>query len=294
MSTLNFLIQTIKNHEVSFRNTLSQSTQTNDTIPSCKRSFLDFAESIFALLSLSMLLTLLEAKQEDKKEKTRARINKFFEDTHYYSTRQWLHRLFFVPVELFNTIWLVYIVLAQTFGAYSNCRCITSMYGLHGGYVDLAQANTTDNPYVQYYWSAGTALSCAILGLGLIYIVTEWCLQAHISTEEVKNARRGLRKTRYFRKFMYWPRRTSRKVIVFINNLVATLCGISKKNRQKTLFWSKDVTFEYATDHFLSPRVQRQASTKVCHLSLLATGGLPILAATRVGSLCGQPPYINS
>lgn len=62
---------------------------------------------------------------------------------------------------------------------------------------------------------------------------------------------------------MYWPRRTSRKATVFINNLFAALWSVPKKSRQKTLFWSKDVTFDYATDHFLSPRVERQLSNAV-------------------------------
>ncbi|KAE9968932.1 hypothetical protein EG327_010873 [Venturia inaequalis] len=201
-----------------------------------------------------------EPKRVDKREKRRTKIHRFFERTHGYSTRQWLHRLFFVPAELFNTIWLIYIVLAQTFGAYSNCNCVTSRYGFHGGYVDLGQANTTDNKFVQYYWAGGTSLSCAILGLGLIYVVTEWCLQSHISTETVKNARRGLRKTRWFRRITYWPRRLTRKTTVSINNLFAALHSVPKESRQKTLFWSKDVTFDYATDHFLSPRAERQAS----------------------------------
>lgn len=213
-----------------------------------------------------MSLTPSESKQVDKKEKIRTRIHRFFERTHYYSTRQWLHRLFFVPVELFNTVWLIYIVLAQTFGAYSNCNCITSRYGFHGGYVDLGQANTTNNKFVQYYWAGGTSLSCAILGIGLIYVVTEWCLQSHISTETVKNARRGLRKTRWFRRSMYWPRRFARKTTVFINNLVAAIWSVPKNSRQKTLFWSKTVTFDYATDHFLSPRAERQASNAVSYI----------------------------
>jgi hypothetical protein len=210
-------------------------------------------------------------KQEDKKEKIRARLHNFFQNTHYYSTRQWLHRLFFVPVEIFNTIWLVYIVLAQTFGAYSNCKCVCSLYGFTGGYVDLAQASTTDNPYVQYYWSAGTALSCIVLGLGLIYVVTEWCLQAHISTEKPGNARKGLRKTRRFRRAVSWPRWGSHKAIVFVNNvfgwasqkaivlvnIFGWVAWIPQMNRQKTLVWTKDVTFDYPKQLYMSPIVER-------------------------------------
>lgn len=225
----------------------------------------------------------------DKREKIRTRVLRFFERTHYYSTRQWFHRLLFIPLELFNTIWLIYIVLAQTFGAYSNCNCVTSRYGFHGGYVDLSQANNTNNKYVQYYWSAGTSLSCAILGLGLIYVVTEWCLQSHISTEKVKNARRGLRKTRWFRRSMYWPRRFSRRFIVSINNLFAALWSVPKRSRQKTLFWSKDVTFGYAIDHFLSPRAERQPYNAVSHICI--TTSSPEISAVSVHSIPSTNSY---
>lgn len=102
-------------------------------------------------------------------------------------------------------------------------------------------------------------------------MVTEWCLQSHISTETVKNARRGLRKTRWFRRITYWPRRLTRKTTVSINNLFAALHSVPKESRQKTLFWSKDVTFDYATDHFLSPRAERQASNAVSYLLILHT-----------------------
>jgi hypothetical protein len=206
-------------------------------------------------------------KREDKEKRIRARMHKFFQNTHDYSTRQWLHRLVFVPIEIFNTIWLVYIVLAQTFGAYSNCKCVTSLYGFTGGYVDLSQASTTNSPYVQSYWSAGTALSCAILGLGLIYVVLEWCLQAHISTENVKSARKGLQRTRRFRRVFHWPRWASQKCIIFINNMFGrlkmvfgTILGSSKeiaKNGQKTLFWHKEVTYDYAKELYLSPKMER-------------------------------------
>lgn len=36
------------------------------------------------------------------------------------------------PFEIGNFIWLIYIVIAQTFGIYQNCDCMASTWGGHG------------------------------------------------------------------------------------------------------------------------------------------------------------------
>lgn len=46
---------------------------------------------------------------------------------------QRIDRLFFKPVECFNLVWLTYITLAQTTGAYNNCHCKSSTWGGGGG-----------------------------------------------------------------------------------------------------------------------------------------------------------------
>jgi len=49
------------------------------------------------------------------------------------SAPQRVDRLFFRPLECFNFIWLCYITLAQTTGAYNNCKCKTSIWAGGGG-----------------------------------------------------------------------------------------------------------------------------------------------------------------
>jgi hypothetical protein len=49
------------------------------------------------------------------------------------SAPQRMDRLFFKPVECFNFIWLAYITLAQTTGAYNNCKCKSSIWAGGGG-----------------------------------------------------------------------------------------------------------------------------------------------------------------
>ena len=42
------------------------------------------------------------------------------------STRDKIEYLLIRPCEMFNSVWLCYIVFAQTFGSYQNCRCMAS------------------------------------------------------------------------------------------------------------------------------------------------------------------------
>ncbi|KAF2430317.1 hypothetical protein EJ08DRAFT_612725 [Tothia fuscella] len=180
-------------------------------------------------------------KRAKKREKFRKRLEAKLRESHEFSVRQWTHRLFFIPMEIINSLWLMYIVLAQTFGVYVNCRCKSSNYGFGGGYVDLEQTNVTHNRYVKFYWSTGTTISCAIMGLGLVYIVTEWCLQAHLCTENYDSARKGLQRTRKFRRYTWFIRYPSNRLVIFINSLRDIL--FRTKSRQKTLVWTKNPTY---------------------------------------------------
>nr|OQO19826.1 hypothetical protein B0A51_13516 [Rachicladosporium sp. CCFEE 5018] len=51
------------------------------------------------------------------------------------SAQSKLDYCFFKPVEMVNAVWLVYVAMAQTSGAYRNCDCMSSLWGGHGGYV---------------------------------------------------------------------------------------------------------------------------------------------------------------
>jgi len=120
------------------------------------------------------------SKRGKKRKEFHTQLSHWFRETHGYTTRQLLDRLVFIPAEVINATWLAYIVLAQTFGIYANCRCKSSNYGLGGGYLDLRQSNEKHNASVRLYWVAGTTLSCTILGLGMSYVVIEVCLLRYI------------------------------------------------------------------------------------------------------------------
>jgi hypothetical protein len=106
---------------------------------------------------------------------------------------------FFRPVECFNIVWLTYITMSQTTGHYNNCRCKSSLWFGGGGYIDWNNYDTATSPWVRLNWAIATSLSSTIMAVAMLYIVTEWCLQSHLSTANLKNATKGLRHTRRFR-----------------------------------------------------------------------------------------------
>ena len=46
------------------------------------------------------------------------------------------------PIDIIATIWLSYIVFAQTFGSYQNCECMSSTWGTNGVSSFLSTKNT--------------------------------------------------------------------------------------------------------------------------------------------------------
>ena len=81
------------------------------------------------------------------------RLKEQFKPDHESSAVRKVHRLFawfttstfrdivrnFVlrPGEVANAIWLIYIICAQTFGAYQTCDCMASNWSYQGGYIDF-------------------------------------------------------------------------------------------------------------------------------------------------------------
>jgi hypothetical protein len=168
---------------------------------------------------------------------------------------------FFRPVETFNTIWLIYIVMAQTFGWYKTCDCVTSYWGGGGGYLDFSQQDTTNNKWVQYYWVAGTVVTASMMALAMFYITVEWSQQSWLSTEDYDNAMEGLKTARRYRHWTYAFRWISRKLTQVTLDPIEKLAvwvGIIKKP-QKTLLWTK--SYEWGPDHPDRPTAPISAAT---------------------------------
>jgi hypothetical protein len=65
--------------------------------------------------------------------------------------------------------------------------------------MDWNNYNTSTSDYVRINWAIATVLSSTIMAMAMLYIVTEWCLQSHLSTANMSDAARGLYLTRHFR-----------------------------------------------------------------------------------------------
>ncbi|KAL6710150.1 hypothetical protein ACN47E_009941 [Coniothyrium glycines] len=174
--------------------------------------------------------------------------------------RKW-ELFFFRPVEIFNTIWLVYIVLAQTFGWYKTCACVTSTWGGGGGYLDFGVQDTSNSKWVLYYWTAGTLMTAFVMTLSMFYITVEWCQQSFLSTENYEHAMAGLMRTRKYRHLTYFLRWSCRTVLSGTLDQLerfAKAIGLIKK-RQTTLLWTRNHSHEW------SPSTPSDTSTGAHH-----------------------------
>lgn len=104
---------------------------------------------------------------------TEATIRAHFLTLSGLTARNWLQRAFFTPLEFSNMVWAAYLLSAQTVGAFNNCTCMTSAWGGYGGYLDFTQLNVANTGAVQEYWIIGTITTCAVMGLGMGYIVLQ-------------------------------------------------------------------------------------------------------------------------
>ncbi|KAL1612211.1 hypothetical protein SLS60_000435 [Paraconiothyrium brasiliense] len=178
------------------------------------------------------------------KEATRNRVETFLDERakalrDMSPQRKW-EWFFFRPVESFNTVWLVYIVVAQTWGFYKTCDCVTSTWGGGGGYLDFGVQDVASK-WVEPYWLTGTLVTSTVMGLSMFYITVEWCQQSFLSTEDYEDARQGLRMTRIYRNWTFFFRRLSRLLSRFTFDpleRLAVAIGLIK-HPQKTLLWTK-------------------------------------------------------
>lgn len=159
------------------------------------------------------------------------------------SSRDRLEAIILRPLECANMTWLAYIVTAQTFGSYRTCECVCSVWGSHGGYMDFE----TQEYYLQIgigvTWALATAIPGVAMFIAFTYIVIQWCVQSHLSTEKYESARQGLKMTRNFRKYTFLFRRISnvliQPVVIFWHRCRGTKKERGKQGR-RSLVWTAD------------------------------------------------------
>jgi hypothetical protein len=141
--------------------------------------------------------------------------------------------------------------MAQVFGWYKTCDCMTSNWAGGGGYLDFSQQDQSNSLWVAWCWTSGTVLTATVMGLSMFYITVEWCQQSFLSTEKYEDAMSGLRMTRTYRRWTLFARHMSRATLTQVGKL-ALAVGLIKK-RHKTLMWTKHHTWDPDVSHRASP-----------------------------------------
>jgi hypothetical protein len=175
----------------------------------------------------------------------REKIHLWMHDWENLQFRYKVEILVLKPLDLANTAWLVYIVLAQTFGWYRTCKCQSSIWAGEGGYLDFESIESYKAHGIVLYWGSGTALSLVILSVAVLFIIAEWCSQSHLSTMDYSSASRGLKRTRWWKLHTIWLRRAPNAIIEGVVVLCWAIVGlITKKKRarhgRRSIIWSAD------------------------------------------------------
>jgi hypothetical protein len=135
--------------------------------------------------------------------------------------------------EALNTVWTLFISIAQTLGVYESCECRARM---PGGYIDMAHQKN-EPPYVVLpYWLTGTIVASFILAASCAFIVDQWCTQSYLSTSDYGKALRGLKKTRKYIRYTYYFRFGPETLTLIFRKVFALVtCG---KWKRKHLRWA--------------------------------------------------------
>jgi hypothetical protein len=107
-------------------------------------------------------------------------------------------------LEAFNVCWLLGTTLAQTFGFYQTCFCLSTRFDGRLGYIQFDDVEINHSDLTITVWSVSAGVAGTILLTSLAYFVTEWLEHCHINTFDVLNAQRGLFWSRRFKKVRGW------------------------------------------------------------------------------------------
>ncbi|KAL8800878.1 MAG: hypothetical protein Q9182_004852 [Xanthomendoza sp. 2 TL-2023] len=142
-------------------------------------------------------------------------------------------------LDVCNSVWLVYLVCAQTFGADQNCDCFSANWGPGDGYVDFKTYDYYEGIDVFYYWGFGMGLSVIVMLSTIIFITYEFCTQSHLSSEDYEQAMQGLKTTRWFKRHLIWCYNIPAAVVVGqLKVLLNRILGAAVSPRRNSLLWT--------------------------------------------------------
>ncbi|KAL8964433.1 MAG: hypothetical protein Q9183_004450 [Haloplaca sp. 2 TL-2023] len=142
------------------------------------------------------------------------------------------------PLEAANSVWLFYIVFAQTLGAYQTCDCMATTWANQGGYIDFETYDFYTGQAIYLIWSIATGVSLLVMSLGLLYVAFEYCTQSHLSTEHYGRAMDGLKQTRRFKKHTIFVRKIPDAVINLGKLIGHKITRGQSRRERRSLVWT--------------------------------------------------------
>jgi hypothetical protein len=136
-------------------------------------SFLSSTENNFIRVVVAVVLLYPWNDKRVVKGKVQAYLDELTYKNRNMSTKRRWEISFFRPLEIFNTLWLVYIVAAQTIGWYKTCNCTTSTWGGGGGYLDFRMQGRVETDWSEWVWVTGTVMASLVMALSMFYITVE-------------------------------------------------------------------------------------------------------------------------
>jgi len=109
-----------------------------------------------------------------------------------------------LTLEAFNVCWLLGTTVAQTFGFYQTCFCLSNRFDGGLGYIQFDDVEANHSDLTITVWSVSAGVAGTILLTSLAYLVIEWLEQCHLNTFDVPNAQRGLLWSRRFKELRGW------------------------------------------------------------------------------------------
>lgn len=152
------------------------------------------------------------------------------------STPRRVGHLSLVALELVNVCWLLWITIAQTFGIYRTCTCLSSAWGPGGGYIQFNEPGKNDSVTILAVWSVATGVAGTILMTSLMYFILQWCQQSHLMTLDYTEAQRSLMWTRRYKHVRSWVLIVPLFILERGTKLVRRTRG--KKYRSSRVKWS--------------------------------------------------------
>ena len=117
---------------------------------------------------------------------------------------------------------------------------MASTWAKDGDFIDFQTYAYYAAQGVYFYWGVATGLSVFVMSIGLTYVVTEYCTQSHISTEDYDRAMQGLRMTRWFKKNTGFVRVLPDMMIKAGKLLFHKVSGGRSRPGRRSLVWTAE------------------------------------------------------